>query len=162
MKMEKIVGAIAWIPLQLPAVLAVVCLNFCVTMLPCWPEYDYEWCYSANRFVAFYETMAEVLVFEIIMIAIVGEVVLIRHDYGSDRFKILFKIWYLIFVVLYIVAVIVVCIVCGISWDFRLLTQSIGHCLYPILALAELMFVIAIARGIKKLIFRTNKKRSKE
>jgi hypothetical protein len=87
---------------------------------------------------------------------------MLPDNYGSDRFKFLFKIWYLIFVVLYIVAVIVVCIVCGISWDFRLLTQSIGHCLYPILALAELMFVIAIARGIKKLIFRTNKKRSKE
>lgn len=159
MKMEKIVGTIAWIPLQLPAVLAVVCLNFWVAMLPCWPEYDYEWCYSANRFVAFYETMAEVLLLEVIMITVVGEVILIRHGIGSKKFKSLFKTWYVVFVLLYLVAVIIVCFVCGIDWDFRLITQSIVHCLYPILALAELMLVIAIARGIKKLVFRISEKK---
>ena len=104
--MEKIVGAVAWIPLHISAGLAVVCLNLWVIMSPCWPEYDYEWCYSANSFVAFYETMAEVLLFEVILIT----------------------------------------------------TQSIVHCLYPILALAELMLVIAVARYIKRLFSKESNK----
>lgn len=162
MKMEKIVGAIAWIPLLLLAVLAVVCLNFWVIMLPCWPEYDYGYCYSANSFVGFYETMAEVLLLEVIMITVVGEVILIRHDFGSERFKSLFKIWYLIFVVAYLVAVIFVCVSFGIGWNLRVLAQSIVHCLYPIFALAELMLVMAAARGIKRLVFRISEKKSKE
>jgi hypothetical protein len=150
MKMEKIVGAIVWIPLQLPAVFAVVCSNFWVAMLPCWPDYDYGYCYSASSFVGFYETMAVVFLSEIIVVAIVGEVILIRHDFGSEKFKSLFKKWYLVFVVLYMAVVIFVCFTCGIGWSLRVLSQSIVHCLYPVFSLAELMLVIAIARGIKK------------
>ena len=99
--------------------------------------------------VAFAEL--ECLLFDMIGTAIVGVVLLLRHNYGTRKYWIHSAVWYAVYLVATMSVIIYMANDWGVKGEYCFVEMSVMNCLYPLLALLLLVAIVAAARGIMKL-----------
>lgn len=146
--MEKKVSTIAWIPLQLVALMAVGYIEGLLLKLTksegaLWPYGIAAFNFSLATFI--------MLVIASTAVAIVGWIILFRHEYGSKKFWKHCGVWYVVYLALTIGIIIYEGYDWGILGRYYYISFAVSICLYPVVALLCLMLVMAIAAGIKKM-----------
>lgn len=158
--MEKKVGIIAWIPLQIVAFIMVCLING--GLLKLFRHYDPDFFfYWGNGLSGLEFSIAALLMLGVgaFVVMIVGGIILLRHEYGSKKFWIHCGVWYAVYLVLAIGVIVYEASDCGIRGDYPVTALGIAIGLYPIIVLLVLMAVVTIARVISRLV-KNNQKRS--
>ena len=152
LKRGKLIACISWIPLLIVAFqLSLMCSIDVIRLLH--PDfYMPHWCPVGSDASSFSDSMGYTILFEAILAAILGEIILIRHGYGTKRFWKHSSIWYAVYVVLTVGIIILAGMNFNVLSDPPIIPLTIAICLYPVIALLELMLVMAITRSIKKMI----------
>lgn len=152
LKRGKLIACISWIPLLIVAFqLSLMCSIDVIRLLH--PDfYMPHWCPVGSDASSFSDSMGYTILFEAILAAILGEIILIRHGYGTKRFWKHLSIWYAVYVVLTVGIIILAGMNFNVLSDPPIIPLTIAICLYPVIALLELMLVMAITRSIKKMI----------
>ena len=127
---------IAWLPI---CVITFVVFATLISMLS-------SCVYHSGRTAMIFSTSISLMLqIETLAIAIVGNIVFVSHEYGSKLFWKRSAIWYAV----YLVLTIGIMIYEGIDWDLFLdspfLFFVLLNCLYPIVAMLELVLVIKVA-----------------
>ena len=149
MEIEKKVSIIAWIPivvvsLKLSIVLGIESLGIFSPdfYLPHWLQIE--------QASSFFDAMVNIVLAGAIIVALVGEIIHVRHGYGSKKFWKHSAIWYAVYVVLIVGMTILVGMNFNVLKEPPIIPLIIATCLYPAIALLGLMLVVAITRCIKK------------
>ena len=148
MKIEKIVGLIAWIPISLVALL--VAPMFVVDLLRFfYTPVDYPGFINPSD-ASFINAMGYIVLFAAAVMTIAGEVILARHGYGTKKFWKHYAIWSAAYVVFLIGITILEGSIFNTLSDPPIIPFTIAFCLYPGIALLFFVAFIAAVRGIKK------------
>lgn len=151
MQIEKKIACVSWIPLLIVAVILSFMLGVDLLRL-FFPDFYLPHWHQNEPDFSFFNTIGYLVLVSALMFAVVGETILIRHGYGCKKFWKHFAIWYAIFVVLTVGLTILEGMKLSILGDPPIIPFTIAICLYPVIALLELMLVVAIARRITKMI----------
>lgn len=149
MTFEKKVSVIAWIPLQIVAYFVVRFVEpiMMETLMP-----KNQWYCIKPPVLSFLGVMENIVLIAAFAVVVVGEVLLIRHEYGSKKFWKYFAIWYAVYVVLIVGMTIGEGINFNVLGDPLIIPLTIAICLYPVIALLGLILVMAITRWVNKLM----------
>ncbi|MBP5340779.1 MAG: hypothetical protein J6Y52_00220 [Bacteroidales bacterium] len=113
-----------------------------------------QWYCIKPPVLSFLGVMENIVLIAVFAVVVVGEVILIRHEYGSKKFWKHTAIWYAVYVVLIVGMTIGEGINFNVLGDPLIIPLTIAICLYPVIALLELMLVISIARWVKNLMLK--------
>jgi hypothetical protein len=152
--MEKKVSIIAWIPLQIVAYIVARFVELTVqkALMP-----ESQWYCVRPPVLSFLGIMENIIMIGAFVMIVVGEVLLIRHGYDNKKFWKHSAIWYAVYVVLIVGMTIWEGIAFDVLSDPVVISLTIAICLYPVIALLELMIVMMVARWSKKLIHKNGK-----
>lgn len=160
MNIEKTVGLITWIPLQIVAFKMVCSINN--GLLNLFLHYDPDFFfYWGGGLSGLKFSIAALLLLGVVafVVMIVGGIIVLRHEYGSKKFWIHCVVWYSVYLVLAIGIIVYEASDWGIRGDYPVTALGIAIGLYPIIVLLELIAVVTIARVIRRLV-KNNQKRS--
>ena len=151
MQIEKVIARASWIPLLIVAVALLISFLLGIDLLKLFfPDFYLPHWHHNEPASSFFNAMGYIVLFGAFLVAVVGEIILIRHGYGSKKFWKHTTIWYAVFVVL----TVGITILEGMNYnqltDTPIIPLTIAICLYPVIALLELMLVMSIARWVKK------------
>ncbi len=101
MQIEKVIARASWIPLLIVAVALLISFLLGIDLLRLFfPDFYLPHWHHNEPASSFFNAMGYIVLFGAFLVAVVGEIILIRHGYGSKKFWKHTTIWYAVFVVL--------------------------------------------------------------
>lgn len=145
--MKKEVAVIAWIPLQ---IVAYILTRFVELMIQKTLISENQWYCIRPPALSFLNVLENVAMIGVFVVVVVGEIILIRHGYGSRKFWKHAVIWYAVYVVPIVGMALWKGAIFNVLGDPVVISFTVATCLYPVMALLGLMLVMTISRRMKK------------